>query len=413
MKILPISIALFICILSCGSSGMNPAEAFNLEIVEEPSRLPYRFTGTGCTNSWKFPISLDSSGIPALYIVQNNWRKPSDLSSIIFKWEDKERDNIIAQFNARTVFIISHYSGDFDHDYVEELAITYLIGDTVWLEILEPFEEKQHRILLEVGEDFDSSGSWDGTVFAFNDFDMNADGFNEIFVSVSAGYDLSPRYLACVDWKKESIIWKYDMPPYISFDHSYILRDPNSGEHVLLFGAGSFCNGVEGNGLDDCHSYLICVTLEGGMLWQKEMGGRYTHTHPELIDYDNDGKPDIITEIYPEEDDRQTRDIIIVDIMGNTLDYIMMEKYLKNMQMFDIDLDGQEELCLYFGDNSIECYNDQLELEVSFSCGAPLSFRDSYDFINQGKPQFICNVRGIGLALFDSEFRQLAFLDEE
>jgi signal transduction histidine kinase len=410
MKTLPISIALFICVWCCDSFGRDEAEPINVEIVEDFSRLPYRFSSAGCTNSWNFPINLDTSGIPGLFIVQNNWRDPGKLSSVIFKWEDRSRDNTIAQFNAPTIFIISHYPGDFNRDNIEELAITYLIGDTVWLEILKPFNAEQLRILVEVGEDLDGSGSWDGTVFAFNDFDINSDGFNEIFVCVSAGFDLFPRYLACVDWKNGAVVWKYDMPPYISSDHTHIIRDPKSGKDLLLFGAGALCNGVISENLDDCHSYLICMTLDGQVLWQKQVGGKYTHTHPELIDYNDDGTPDIVTEFYPGEDESQAKDIIVVDIEGITLDYITLDKHLRNMQKFDIDLDSKEELCLYFGDNSIECYDDQLVHEKSFSCRVPIRFRNSCDFINQGKPQFLCEAMGAGLALFDSDYEQLAFL---
>ncbi|MBD3217044.1 MAG: GHKL domain-containing protein [candidate division Zixibacteria bacterium] len=410
MKPLFISIALLVCISACNSFGRDPTRPVDLNIIEEPSRLPYRFMGAGCTNSWHYPINLDTSGTPGLYIVQNDWREEADLSSIVFKWEDKRRDNTIAQFNAHTDLIISHYPADLDSDGIEELAVTYLSGDTVWLEVLEAFEEKTRRYLIEVGEDSDQSGTWDGTVFICNDFDINGDGFKEIFFNICAGYDESPRYLACFDWKAESMAWKFDIPAFISFDDTHIIKDKQSGEHVLVFGAGSHCNDVQANDMDDCHSYLLCMSLDGRLLWKREMGGRYTHVHPEVMDYKNDGTLEIISELYLGPDDQDLKDLIAVDIQGNIIDTLTFEKNIRDMQMLDIDFEGSKELCIYFSDNTIDFYNSQLELELSLHCNASLTFAGSYDFIGHGNPQFISNVRGVGVTVLGSEFEQLAFL---
>jgi signal transduction histidine kinase len=410
MKSLFITIALLICISACNSLGRDPTKPVDLNIIEEPSRLPYRFMGAGCTNSWHYPINLDTGGTPGLCIVQNDWRDEAELSSIVFKWEDQARDNTIAQFNAHTDLIISHYPADLDSDGIEELAVTYLSGDTVWLEVLEAFEEETYRYLIEVGEDSDQSGSWDGTVFICNDFDINGDGFKEIFFNICAGYDESPRYLACFDWKADSMTWKFDIPVFVSFDHTHIVKDDQSGKHVFVFGAGSHCNDVEANDMDDCHSYLLCMSLDGRLLWKRQMGGHYTHVHPEVMDYKDDGTMEIISEIYLGPEDKHIKDLLIVDIMGNTIDSLSFEKNIRKMQMLDIDFDGSKELCIYFNDNTIDCYNNYLELELSLTSNAALTFANSYDFIDQGKPQFICNVRGVGVTVFDSEFEQLAFL---
>lgn len=401
----------FCLILACQGMFHDEQRPTNIKAVNDAASLPYRFEEKEHSNANMYPISIDDGKRAAAYIIENDWHHPDTISSILFKWMDLNQEQTIKQFNINTLSIHGHYAGDFDNDGIQELGITYIIHDTIWLEVLDVWQGPLAKMILAVGKDQNQSGSWDAWSHIFSSFDLNNDGFSELYINCCCGYDLFPRKIVCANWQKKKIEWEYKLPGFVSPDYAHIVYDPENKRNLMVFGASSPCNGAESSGMDDCHSYLICMTAGGELIWKRATGAEFIHTLPLLIDYNHDQTPDIFANVYPENDNGiRAGDFIVTDLNGETLDSVPMMKIMRSAKLLDPDLDGNDEICISFTDNTVDIYEQNLDFvkRMEYTSNFELEAVDS--FLDRDGKQILANVSEMGLILFDKKFKPLAYL---
>jgi signal transduction histidine kinase len=403
---------LSIAMVSCQSLFQPDDSAITIERIGDPSRLPFRFVQTNCPGAKIFPLSLNGSQELAAYYIENDWHQPDTISSVLFKWLNPDNDRTIRQINISALEIQAHYPADLDHDGSDELAITYVIHDTLWLEILDAFEGSIQKMMLAVGGDRNQSGFWDSWSQIFSLYDIDDDGSGELFIDCCSGYDLYPRKVICADWKQGKIAWEYDMPGIVSSGHAYIVDKIQDSDPLLIFGVSSPCNGAEANGMDDCHSYLICMSPQGQLIWKHLTGPEFVHTMPQIIDYDHDDSPDILTAAHSyDQEGTLTSHLLVCDLNGETRDSIALSKFLMTTRLLDIDGDENEEVCITFDDNSVDIYSQDLDLIKSLDYSSILELNEVDNFLNRDDNQILASIYGSGLVLFDKNFKPLAFLE--
>ncbi len=103
-------------------------------------------------------------------------------------------------------------------------------------------------------------------------FDLNNDGFPELFIQFSSGLGSEIRALWAIDIKNKTIIWKYDVYPIIKDQKICILDSFN--EPVVLISTQSPGNVYIINGMNDSKSYAFVLNaLTCNLIYLKELGG--------------------------------------------------------------------------------------------------------------------------------------------
>lgn len=109
--------------------------------------------------------------------------------------------------------------------------------------------------------------------------DIDGDGRKELVVSVVSDHS-QPRGLYCFDLEtNDPPEWAYTMAAYPS---SVLVTDlDGDGLKEIVMGSAAPANGIEHtDGTDDEHSYLMALSAQGKLLWQKMLGDYYTIVHP-------------------------------------------------------------------------------------------------------------------------------------
>ncbi len=392
-------------LLSCGGDQ----DSKSIPLVENPASLPYRFTKIGSTTQPIHPIVIDSSGNIGGFTIQNNWRDTDTMSSVVFYADSYLEARALTQFNFITSSIRSYRAANLDRDREQELIVSYTYRDTAWTEIVDIKDRQLGRYMLGTGEDINASGHWDGDAFICGAEDINDDGRAEIFYSLFTGYDQLPRQLICLDWFNDKILWNYSQPGFISMNHFNIVHHPESDEIVLIFGAGSHGNGVEIDGIDDSHSYLYCLDANGNLRWRIQAGGVFTHLYPKIYDYDDDGVPEVASNMYYGPHAERKDALYIFNLDGQPLDSIVPERFFFKFDIENIDPDSQPEVILSMDDSMLFVFSHGLQLEKTLRYPTRLRFMAAEDFLGDGSNQILLYSEFEGLLLVDHEFNPLAF----
>ncbi len=398
-----------------------------LDPVDDPYMLPYRFTTTFKYSvprrkrakyaQWYVPIDLFNDGKLDLYVVTNDWRQRDTSSNILF-FRGIIENKTISQVNVRTPYFFNNYPFDYDCDNVVEVAVTYRWHDSLWLEILDPFDKSIYKRLLVAGRDHDGNGFWDGSGLVVALFDVNHDGYMEIFASIDTGYDLYPRKLVCIDWFNDTLLWEFNISGTFGKEQIAVTRPSPTDEPLVIFTVTSKGNAARAGDMDDNHAYLIVLNLKGKLLWKKIIGGTFFRSDLNLFDFNHDGTKDICIvnrkeRKRPGSPDQYlyTNSLKVFDKNGKLLKALPFkeETLIRELTVLDLDDNGHPELYLSFSDHSLMVLNDQLETTRSIQCYALLSVLGAYDFIGSREKELIIQTFDNNkLWLLDSDFKPLA-----
>jgi signal transduction histidine kinase len=138
------------------------------------------------------------------------------------------------------------------------------------------------------------NGIWRGDVELVGAVDRDGDGTREgLVLTVSGGIRGFPRGVRLVDWTDESIVWLVETGATPS--GGAVLSDlDGDGSEEIVVGLESPGNMVHAGGWDDRRSYLIALDLDGGLVWERELGGAYVTVAVAAGDVDGDGAPEVV-----------------------------------------------------------------------------------------------------------------------
>ncbi|UCD95520.1 MAG: hypothetical protein JSU69_05575 [Candidatus Zixiibacteriota bacterium] len=413
-------LALFIA-AGIGCNDGVDADGYHLvEPIDDPLDLPYKFVTKEMTTNYTrevwIPIKVTPEGQIGLCIMSNDWRPPDTITAVIF-CEDVLRRKAIRQVNLFALELNSYYPFDFDNDGLDEVALSYVRRDSVWIEILHVHDRFSYKQFLAAGIDRDGNGHWDGHGFFCGTYDFNGDGFVELLVAVDTGYDLYPRKLYCIDLHNQKILWEYSFAGIVN-NACFYVKPLAAGENVsVVFGLSSKGNAAVEREMDDQHSYLVVLDENGNEKWKKVTGGVFTSAMPLVVDYDGDGSFDIAVPRFTRAEfaDSDTADaervrIDVFDKAGRQLDSISLDsgQLVSSMGLFDLNSDGSDEVFVSLNDNSNLVFQQNFQtIKKSrlYSYGFVWECRD---FIGLGRNQLLLLPADRQLLVLDNNFKPLA-----
>ncbi|MBD3257614.1 GHKL domain-containing protein, partial [candidate division GN15 bacterium] len=344
--------------------------------------------------------------------IQNDWRDNGTMSSLVFNRAGLASSYTINQINRRTSRFDSYWVADYDNDGGVEVALGYRIQDSLWCEIVDPFADALATRLIGVPTSNDDSPGWDGLVYVMPVVDVNDDGFAEVLVNINAGYDLTPRELMLWDWHRDTILWRMDIPGFLGEQKPMkLLRHPGERLPLVVFGASAHCNGVEANGMDDCHTYVLAVDLRGHVAWKYATADAYAHCHPRLIDLNADGQQEIVGQVHRTRPDDSIYSVLTAfDYTGRIVDSIVFDEaafWLMNHESED----GAEFLTLQLGPQNVAVINSDFDVTHLLEFHTNVRPLDCADYLGIGSRQLVCDVGDGSMLLLSGEFEPLALIN--
>lgn len=260
-----------------------------------PGILPYRLVVENRIDRPEetelIATDIDSDGKLEAYEVQRERHIVAGHSAVLVC--DRPFGDYRAQFNFDRTKITSSAPVDCNSDGSDEIVLLLQQLDSIWIEICDFSGRKIYRRFLATGTDIQKDGAWDGTAAFAGASDLTGDGKPELLIAIDVGWDKHPRQLICIDPASDRVLWRYPVAGSIAWP-AKIIRSGNSAEALILFGIASKDNEVQTNGMDDQHSYLICLDAHGNERWRRVTGWKTTNPH--LIVSRRMGKiePDVI-----------------------------------------------------------------------------------------------------------------------
>ncbi len=291
------------------------------------------------------------------------------------------------------------------------------MNDSLWLEIFRLDSGSIYRCFVATGIDRDGSGRWDGHGGVCVVDDLDGDGEEEIIINCDVDYDLYPRALLCIDWKNDRILWNYPLANIALQQTFRLLRYADDPDSLLIFGTASKGNRVVTNDMDDQHSYLIALDMQGREQWKYTIGGSFTGAIPLIIDYDDDGHNEIAcfqhggeSMLYSGEIDTLRAVLRVFDRHGNVLDSVCYDGRVRanDAELYDMDSDGIPEMTFELSDNSLRVYDQHLRNERIIRCASRFGIWDCRDFLGTGENQYLFDLHNTGLLLTDMNLNPLA-----
>ncbi len=306
---------------------------------------------------------------------------------------------------------------DFIGDPAPEVFLPVKKGNKTWMQVYENvhgFGETGYTLLLQTesvsGKDINGDGVWDGMMRFCRLMDLNADEQKDILTSVCTGYDRNPRGLLAFDGKSGEKLWHFLTAPHVYDIHTVDINQ--DGVEEILFATDAPCNGNIINDMDDCHSYLVCLSRNGQLLWKKEMSGVFIETRYACADIDEDSEIEIVcTYATGDKPDKSTQyELQIRDApTGEVEKYRRVSTRFSQPFLADLDRDGKNDIVVTNANRTISVLD--AELNVKNQVVLPGRFQAcgicQIEDINQDGEQEIIAGSANNILIFDSGLRLL------
>ncbi|MFH1686036.1 MAG: PAS domain S-box protein [bacterium] len=393
--------------------------------VLDPDLLPWKFS---ILNRWPgladdaqpttaqfVPVDDCGDGTLSMYDVVDSWRRADSMSSLIL-YADARHTRALAHYNIPTARFTDHHHSDFDNDGVCDIAVLYTTDDTARLAVYNYSEGPSFYLPLATGLDRDRSDNWDGAGQVLADYDINGDGVAELLVGIDVGYDLYPRLLLCVDIAAAEIMWQVEVASVLNKANFFITSLVPGEPPVIVAAAGSKGNATVANGMDDRHSYLLIVDLDGNLLYQRQAGGIFSRADPIPVDVDQDGEVEIIlpksivvdstSKIGPTENTW----LMVLRPSGDMVDSLDLGWGGRLSEFKTIDFRGDEdpEMAACFSDGRIILFDQQLRVINQAIMPAAAGIWKVCDFLGRGDRQLLVTTSDGRIWLLGPDFSVLA-----
>jgi hypothetical protein len=178
------------------------------------------------SNSYYFyDLDNDGNSEKIVYI-----KKYSDRFGLMVVSNDKLIDHW--DFLGEYANTISPIISDYDGDGFNEIFFFTIHNDTVLMHCLDAFNRKIEIKNKVVFKTYKDRGKYDLTIYPCSSYDVNADGYQEIFFSINSGYAVLPRNMFAYYPKKDSILISPENCSYIFFPLMFDFDGDNIPEFI-------------------------------------------------------------------------------------------------------------------------------------------------------------------------------------
>ncbi|MBC6947579.1 GHKL domain-containing protein [candidate division KSB1 bacterium] len=186
---------------------------------------------------------------------------------------------------------------DWNHDGKQELAVTLMRNDSLFLSFIDIEGNKLFSFFLSNGHprrEPEGELEWDPAITDYHLVDVNRDGRNDLVTVIRTGLARAPRGLLVHSLPDGQLLAQKLVGAMILDSHC----DDFDGDGIAEVLVRSFApnNGAQAGGFDDRHSYLIAfkLSLPIEIVWSKEYGEAWSLASLNFVDFNGDGRRDFI-----------------------------------------------------------------------------------------------------------------------
>ncbi len=281
---------------------------------------------------------------------------------LVYEWDN----DILEQINVEGAMVkwSRLFNGDYNGDSLSELYIFTNEGDSLYLNVLEPYADKPKQIarrlipgckLLNGEAAYKITG---GPVA-----DMDGDGFKEFYFSVIAGFTLSPRNVYCYDIANDSLM----ISPAAGTGprNSINSDDLDNDGHLELWGRisafGNFKDSIIP--FSDESAWLMVFSHQLEYKFEPIEFPGFGSVVDARVFESGDRKNLVAVRIYKGNQDSICNEILLVDPEGTVLKRQRLPDDI--MTGFPVFFTGNGSISVYSNTGSMYVYNDRLELQKS------------------------------------------------
>ncbi len=306
-------------------------------------------------------------------------------------------------------------AGGVDHtgDGAADLVVMASTRDLqVWsLWILDAATGAEHtRFDLEVGNDSNGSGSWDGSYTYLTSFDPDGDGTHDRIVLVrSVGWDASGRGVVSLDAVSGDVVWEWVTGAAVRLSGTDVEDLDGDGFDELVFATSAVAN-LEGRtigGLSDDRAHVVVLDADGRIRWQRSFGGITTVLDAAVVTDASTGAPYVVAAIRNVPVDRN-RVVVLDPTTGATVSSTPMDQRLVRIM-------PAESGCLVYGRTRLvarlEVHDGRPAVDAGLRADQNLVpwIEESDVFADhEGSELFLLTAHG-DLIVTDADFEPLAF----
>ncbi|MBU7019150.1 MAG: CHAT domain-containing protein [Theionarchaea archaeon] len=284
------------------------------------------------------------------------------------------KNEIVASTGSEVVVLDSEMNVLWEKNYTKDIVCVTLLdvnNDTV-PEVVYPLRDGQYNLSFvdmrkdEVTEvNFMSyfGVSYEGLKERFMipvvSYDIDDDTRTEILAVINSGYPGSPRGVLAFEYPSGEVEWFYSTGPLVVIEAIYDIN--GDGEPEIILGSRSPCNGNQTKDQDDCHVYLMVLTLEGEELWSEEISEGFKILQVGVEDLDNDGTIEIIGTVIDSGGNMYGK-LLVRDCEGRALYDEEFSYSLLLGGLADIDGNGFKEIVVTTSEGDIVVYDFRFSL---------------------------------------------------
>jgi signal transduction histidine kinase len=275
--------------------------------------------------------------------------------------------------------------------------------------------DELRMLFIGSGKDHTGDDRWTGVGICQLISDYDYDGRQEVFFSFSAGRDLGPYLLLCVEMEEMKIEWRLELSSQIDFESAFDCRDSTNPGAVFL--TTSPAHGISINGFNDFYSYVFRVDGSGKIVF-KGIWGQYVYT-PRIAWNDQDSTFIVSHQgSYPSLEEAEysnldNRDYLIskMNRSGEMVASVNCPGKIDHLWKCDYDSDGNDEIYAINNEGEIFIFSSKLNL-IAKSENAPQDIAGlSLPFKFGG--QSVCLLKlANGTRLYTSQLQPLAYLGQ-
>lgn len=348
-----------------------------------------------------YSIPSSSWDLQYVYETRVKWLVPNDLDGDgtdeilecigVYVYIKSQQGDILQQLTFDTDKIFPLEAFDINHDGYNEPFFSITKGDSVFLCYSDGSGKKESFFIFE-GRDVNKSGpsGYDGSIEAVSRCYINGDDHPDVLCSIASGFDLSPRGIIAYDVANKNVLWCYYIgsPPV----GSITVCDMNDdGSDEIILGTHAPYNGVSENSVPDTNSWLCVLSNQGRLLWKKSIGDRATSVIHHCSDINNDGIMEIVA---CETGGLTTKDepnhlYLLNALSGSVMRYVMSGDKFMGMKIVDYNRDGKIEIITGNSDGTLRIYDANLDVIADKNMSVGIDVCDVKDIDGNGTMEIL------------------------
>ncbi len=219
------------------------------------------------------------------------------------------------------------------------------------------------------------------------------------------------REVDACDIQTGNCAWRF---PLGALPDKIIVARDDSGSSEIFIGTDAVDNGKRAGEFDDSLAYVIALSENGNLLWDKIVGGRFSTANIFPTDIDNDGKENLCC-VLSSGNNRVEPSFVVLFDPHNGREETERRYFPEGLATVHFSVpvvkSGHENvmvLCTRTGD--IEQLNSDLHIMSHFLTGLSIDHEEMFGLNREGHKDFLFTLKNNNMVMLDDAFQPIAML---